>query len=51
LAGTSALWLGDRGRRFSYDALYKTLVRRARLLGLHGFHPGVLRHTATQSLG
>jgi site-specific recombinase XerD len=46
LADTSALWLGDRGRRFTYDALYKALVRRADLAGLKGFHPHVLRHTA-----
>lgn len=46
LADTSALWLGDRGRRFTYNALYRTLVRRAELLGLRGFHPQVLRHTA-----
>jgi site-specific recombinase XerD len=46
LADTSALWLGDRGRRFTYDALYKALVRRAELAGLNGFHPHVLRHTA-----
>jgi integrase/recombinase XerD len=46
LADTSALWLGDRGRRFTYDALYKALVRRAELAGLKGFHPHVLRHTA-----
>jgi site-specific recombinase XerD len=46
LADTSALWLGDRGRRFTYNALYRTLVRRAELLGFKGFHPQVLRHTA-----
>src|SRR6266511_421003 len=46
LADTSALWLGDRGRRFTYDALYKALARRAELAGLKGFHPHVLRHTA-----
>jgi site-specific recombinase XerD len=46
LAGTSALWLGDRGKTFSYDALHKTLKWRAELAGLTGFHPHVLRHTA-----
>jgi integrase/recombinase XerD len=46
LADTFALWLGDRGRRFTYDALYRTLVRRAELLKLQGFHPDGLRHTA-----
>nr|WP_275585881.1 tyrosine-type recombinase/integrase [Geodermatophilus sabuli] len=29
LAGTPALWLGDRGKEFSYDALHKTLGERA----------------------
>jgi integrase/recombinase XerD len=46
LAGTAALWLGDRGKRFSYDALHKTLKWRAELAGIEGFHPHVLRHTA-----
>jgi len=46
LAGTSALWLGDRGRGFTYDALHKTLKMRAMTAGLVGFHPHLLRHTA-----
>jgi integrase len=46
LAGTAALWLGDRGKTFSYNALHKTLGWRAELAGLTGFHPHVLRHTA-----
>jgi site-specific recombinase XerD len=47
LATTSeALWLGDRGKRFSYDALHKTLKERADAAGLVGFHPHKLRHTA-----
>jgi integrase/recombinase XerD len=41
-----ALWLGDRGRHFSYDALHKTLGWRAEMAGLQGFHPHRLRHTA-----
>jgi len=40
------LWLGDRGKRFSYDALHKTLGERARAAGIDGFHPHRLRHTA-----
>lgn len=40
------LWLGDRGKAFSYDALHKTLRYRAELAGLEGFHPHKLRHTA-----
>ncbi len=46
LAGTSALWLGDRGKPFTYDGLHKTLGYRAALAGIPGFHPHRLRHTA-----
>lgn len=47
LAETSPdLWLGDRGKQFSYDALHKTLRERARAAGIEGFHPHKLRHTA-----
>jgi site-specific recombinase XerD len=46
LASDSALWLGDRGKHFSYDALHKTLGWRAGLAGVPGFHPHRLRHTA-----
>lgn len=46
LADTDALWLGDRGKEFSYDALHKTLRFRADLAGIEGFHPHLLRHTA-----
>jgi site-specific recombinase XerD len=46
LRNDPALWLGDRGKRFSYDALHKTLGWRAGLAGVHGFHPHRLRHTA-----
>lgn len=42
----TALWLGDRGRRFSYDALHKALGERAAAAGIVGFHPHKLRHTA-----
>ncbi|WP_286990362.1 tyrosine-type recombinase/integrase [Thermomonospora sp. CIF 1] len=45
LANTPALWLGDRGRGFSYDGLYAALKRRARAAGLDGVYPHVLRHT------
>jgi integrase/recombinase XerD len=41
-----ALWLGDRGKHFSYDALHKTLCMRAEMAGIPGFHPHKLRHTA-----
>lgn len=41
-----ALWLGDRGKLFSYDALHKTLKWRAERAGIEGFHPHLLRHTA-----
>lgn len=46
LAGTPALWVGDRGKGFSYDALHKTLERRAKDARLVGFHPHKMRHTA-----
>jgi integrase/recombinase XerD len=46
LAATDALWLGDRGKQFSYDALHKTLGERARAAGIAGFKPHLLRHTA-----
>lgn len=46
LAESADLWLGDRGKRFTYDALHKTLSERAALAGLKGFHPHKLRHTA-----
>ena len=46
LASTSALWVGDRGKAFGYDALHKTLGWRAEVAGIEGFHPHVLRHTA-----
>jgi integrase/recombinase XerD len=42
----AALWLGDRGKYFSYDALHKSLCWRAELAGIPGFHPHRLRHTA-----
>jgi len=45
LAGTDRLWLGDRGKGFTYDALYKTLQLRATEAGVEGFHPHRLRHT------
>ena len=46
LAGTPALWLGDRGKAFSYDALHKTLGERARAAGIEGLRLHRLRHTA-----
>ncbi|MET7616697.1 tyrosine-type recombinase/integrase [Streptomyces sp. NPDC005408] len=46
LADTPALWLGDRGKGFSYDGLYVALKGRAELAGIDGFHPHRMRHTA-----
>ncbi len=46
LADSDALWLGDRGKAFSYDALHKSLGMRAQMAGVTGFHPHLLRHTA-----
>jgi site-specific recombinase XerD len=48
LAGTPALWLGDRGKNLSYDGLYAALKHRAELAGIADFHPHVTRHTAAQ---
>jgi integrase/recombinase XerD len=45
LADSPRMWLGDRGRGFSYDALWKTLKARAEAAGLVDFHPHVLRHS------
>lgn len=46
LRGGAALWLGDRGKGFTYDALHQTLGRRAQAAGVAKFHPHMLRHTA-----
>lgn len=46
LADTPALWVGDRGKGFTYDALHATLKHRARAAGIVGFHPHKMRHTA-----
>lgn len=45
-ASSRALWLGDRGKAFTYDALHKTLGERAKAAGIVGFHPHRMRHTA-----
>ena len=46
LADTDALWLGDRGKPFSYYGLHKALRERASAAGIDRFHPHLLRHTA-----
>ncbi|MFF9235135.1 MULTISPECIES: tyrosine-type recombinase/integrase [unclassified Streptomyces] len=46
LVGLPDLWLGDRSRGFSYQALYSALKGRADAAGIPDFHPHVLRHTA-----
>lgn len=46
LAHSPDMWLGDRGKQFSYDALHKSLAMRAARAGVDGFHPHKLRHTA-----
>lgn len=48
LAHLDDLWLGDRGKQFSYDGLYVALKHRADLAGIPDFHPHVTRHTAAQ---
>jgi integrase/recombinase XerD len=45
-ASCGDLWLGERGKKFSYDALHKSLAQRAATAGITGFHPHRLRHTA-----
>ncbi|HEX6257703.1 MAG TPA: tyrosine-type recombinase/integrase [Euzebyales bacterium] len=39
------LWLGERGYGFAYDALWRSLKKRARVAGITPFHPHMLRHT------
>jgi integrase len=46
LAGTPALWLGDRGKGLGYYGLRNALDRRAGAAGIEGFHLHRLRHTA-----
>jgi integrase/recombinase XerD len=46
LAGTPALWLGDRGKDFAYHGLRNAMQRRADAAGIEGFHIHRLRHTA-----
>ncbi|HEV2779112.1 MAG TPA: tyrosine-type recombinase/integrase [Actinophytocola sp.] len=45
LAGTDRFWLGDRGKGFTYWALYYTLQYRAELAGIAEFNPHRLRNT------
>jgi integrase/recombinase XerD len=45
-AGSTALWLGARGRTFGYDGLYHAISRRGEAAGLGEIHPHMLRHTA-----
>lgn len=46
LAESPALWLGDRGKTFSYSAMQRSLAHRAHAAGVQRFHPHLLRHTA-----
>ncbi len=46
LAASDVLWLGDRGKAFTYYALHKSLAMRAQRAGITDFHPHRLRHTA-----
>lgn len=48
LASTDQLWLGDRGKGFSYYGLRSALKYRAELAGIENFHPHLTRHTAAQ---
>ncbi|MQA12954.1 MAG: tyrosine-type recombinase/integrase [Pseudonocardiaceae bacterium] len=44
LADRPALWLGEKGYGYSYEAAYRSLGRRAAAAGIAGFHPHRLRH-------
>jgi site-specific recombinase XerD len=46
LAAADLLWLGDRGKQFSYYGLHSALRARALHAGIANFHPHRLRHTA-----
>lgn len=46
LTDSPALWLGDRNRGFTYDAMHHALRGRAKSAGIEDFHPHLLRHTA-----
>lgn len=46
LAAGPDLWLAEFGKVLTYDALYKSLGRRAQEAGIDPFHPHMLRHTA-----
>lgn len=46
LADAPDLWLGDRGKRFTYPALHFAMRSRSDAAGIEGFHPHRLRHTA-----
>jgi integrase/recombinase XerD len=48
LADTPPLWLGERGKGFTYQGLYRALAYRAELAGIPDFHPHLTRHTAAQ---
>lgn len=46
LADSPALWLGDRGKAFTYFALHATIAKRGAAAGIDHMHPHRLRHTA-----
>lgn len=46
LADVPALWLGERGKAFTYDALHATIAKRGAAAGIDHLHPHLLRHTA-----
>ncbi|WP_229115935.1 tyrosine-type recombinase/integrase [Parenemella sanctibonifatiensis] len=46
LASSEDLWLGDRGKAFTYYALHKSLKDRALAAGIDRWHPHLARHTA-----
>lgn len=46
MADSPALWLGDRGKAFTYYALHATIAKRGKAAGIEHLHPHMLRHTA-----
>jgi site-specific recombinase XerD len=46
LADTGSLWVGTGGKTFGYYGLRESLLERAKLARINGFHLHLLRHTA-----
>jgi site-specific recombinase XerD len=46
LAHHPQMWLGERNHGLAYVGLRSSILERAELAGIKGFHPHLLRHTA-----